>query len=318
MKSKSVILIAGVLLIMLVLQLVFVSQTLKKTVNKQIAGEKTFGVPIPDRNALVEPPEKASGFQDPQIYAKAIILMDVKSSYVMYSKNAIEKVPIASTTKIMTAIVVLEDHFDKLNDVVTISYPMIAVEGSDIKLQVGEQITVENLLKGLLIMSGNDTAYAIATYFGGKDKFVSHMNDKVKNLGLIDTQLKDPAGLDDTGYSTAHDLAILATYAMRNDKFREIVKMSETSISSVNGNIIHELKSSNRLIKSDEQLYYPLATGIKTGFTYEAGHCLVSAANKNDHEILSVILNTNENTILASAKESKKLLEWGFNNWTWQ
>jgi len=313
--------IFGCLFLVFIGQLLISSSYLVSADNPQnsqkIAGEN-INLPEPVKEGLVRPPEKSSEAQDPQIYAKSVILIDVQSAYVMYAKNASDKIPMASTTKIMTAIVILEDFSDRLNDVVTISYPMIAVEGSDIQLRVGEKITVENLLKGLLIMSGNDTAFALATYFGGKDVFVAKMNEKAVFLGLKNIQYNDPAGLDEESSSTAHDLAVLASYAMRNQKFSEIVRTRETTISSADNAITHDLKSSNRMLKADEQYYYPNAIGIKTGFTNEAGHCLVSAAEKDGHMILGVILSTDENTVQASAKESKKLLEWGFVNWTWE
>lgn len=321
MTLKILWIVFGVLFVILIGQLVLstnlVSADTFRPNYQKIAGSEV-NLPEPDRKALVSPPEKSSDTEDPQIYAKSIILVDVASSYVMFAKNSDEKIPIASTTKIMTALVILEDYSDKLNDVMTITYPMIAVEGSDIQLKVGEKMTVENLLKGLLIMSGNDTAYALAGHFGGVDPFVSRMNKKAILLGLSDTQYKDPAGLDDSGFSTAHDLAVLASYAMRNQKFHEIVSTPETTISSVDGAITHDLKSSNRMLRSEEQFFFPEVVGIKTGFTNEAGHCLASAAEKDGHEILGVILNTNENSIYASARESKKLLEWGFGNWTWK
>ena len=301
-----------------VIALIFTSQNKPKGLiaDKKIAGI-ALSLSLPDKTAIVRPPVKSSDAKDPNILAKSALLIDIDSGYRMYEKNIQEKIPIASTTKIMTAIVVLENHLDSLEDTVTITYPMIAVESSDIKLQVGEKISVNNLLKGLLIMSGNDTAYTLAGYFGGKEKFVEEMNTKARYLGLKNTAYKDPAGLDDEGLSTADDLAIVGTYAMRLEKFREIVKTTETTIASTDGRIIHDLKTSNHLLKTDDPYYYPNAYGIKTGFTYEAGHCLVSAATLNGHSILSVILNTNEDTIFASAKESRKLFDWGFNNWSW-
>lgn len=320
MKVKILWLISGLFFIILVWQLIITTNVVsraKSTFLVKVAGEET-NLPQPDKSALVRPPEKSSGYADPQIAAKAVILIDIASADVMYATNASEKMPIASTTKIMTAMVVLDDYGDKLNDVVSITYPMIAVEGSDIKLVPGEKITVGNLLQGLLIMSGNDTATALATYFGGQDAFVAKMNSKARELGLVNTHFFDPAGLDDNGYSTPHDLAILASYALRHQTFREIVKTPETTITSVDGSISHALKTSNRLVKSDDPFFYPLAIGIKTGFTYAAGHCLVSAAAKDGHEILGVVLNTNVNSITASAAESRKLLEWGFANWSWQ
>lgn len=262
-------------------------------------------------------PKKNPNVKDPQIFAKTAYLIDGTSFYPLYSKREDEKVPIASTTKMATAITVLENYPDKLNDTVTITSKMINVEGSDIKLRPGEKITVENLLNGLLIMSGNDTAYSLAEYFGGKEKFVLEMNKKVEEIGLKNTHYKDPAGLDDDGYSTAKDLAILAAYNLKNSKFATIVKTTEKTVYSTDGKIAHELKNSNRLIHTDEPYYLPYAIGVKTGFTYGAGHALVSAGQKDGKLLISVVLNTNENTITASAKESKKLLEWGFNSWTW-
>jgi len=283
---------------------------------KQIFGVSN-NLPEPDKFTPTRPPEKSSSFSQPQILSKSAILVDVPSSYPLFEQNADQKLPIASTTKIATALVVLENYDDKLNEVVTITYPMINVAGSDIQLKAGEKITVESLLKGLLIMSGNDTAYSLAAHFGGKESFVKEMNEKAKKIGLENTSFKDPAGLDDDGFSTAHDLAILAAYAMRNEKFSEIVKTSETTISSIDGQIVHDLKTSNRLIKADENYYFPYAIGIKTGYTYGAGHCLISSATKDGHTILGVILGTNEDSIFASARESRKLLDWGFTNWIW-
>lgn len=319
MKVKIIWLICGLVVFILVWQLIVTTNVIfhaKTSLAKKIAGE-SLNLPQPDKKALVRPPEKSSEARDPQIAAKIAILIDVDSAYVMFEKEADEKVPVASTTKIMTALVVLEDFGDKLNETVTITYPMVAVEGSDIKLIPGEKISVEYLLKGLLIMSGNDTAFALALHFGGKEDFVSRMNAKARQLGLENTHFADPAGLDDEGFSTARELAILGTYAMRNQNFRQIVKTTDTLITSADGAITHELKSSNRLLKTAESFFYPWAIGIKTGFTNEAGHCLVSAAEKEDHEILGVILYTYENSIYASARESRKLLDWGFANWTW-
>jgi len=262
-------------------------------------------------------PTKKSNFTTPYINAKANLLMDLDSAYILHEDKASEKVPIASTTKIATALVVLENYPDKIQDIVTITGKMINVEGSDIQLRTGEKISVENLLKGLLIMSGNDTAYSLAEYFGGKENFVKEMNTKVNSIGATNTQYKDPAGLNDEGYSTAHDLAMIAAYALRNDKFQLIVKTAKEDIYSSDGLIKHELRNSNRMLHEDEVFYYPYTIGVKTGFTYAAGHVLVSAAEKDGHRLLSVVLNTYENTTTASAKESKKYLEWGFDNWQW-
>lgn len=262
-------------------------------------------------------PRKNENTSDPLIYAKSAYLIDVDSAYQMYGKNEKSRLPIASTTKMITAIVVLEDYKDQLNDTVTITKEMINVIPSIISLRPGEKITVENLLHGLLIMSGNDAAYSLADYFGGRKNFVVKMNEKIAQLGLSDTQVKDPAGLSDEGYSTAQDLAIIGAYALRKAEFSKIISIARESIFSTDNRVRHDLTNSNRLIRSEEKTYFPFSLGGKTGFTYEAGHVLVSAAQKDGHKILAVILNTTEASNDASAKESKKLLEWGFANWRW-
>lgn len=284
---------------------------------KQVAGQANFNITELKVQTPPKLPTQKENVATPAIFANAVLLMDAETFYPLYAKAENQKMPIASTTKIATALVVLEDYKDKLNEVVTITPKMIAVEGSDIQLRPGEKITVENLLKGLLIMSGNDTAYALADHFGGRENFVSQMNAKVKKIGLQNTQYQDPAGLNDNGYSTAKELAILAAYALRQPKFAEVVKTSETTVYSADGRIAHELKNSNRMLRQEEQYFFPYAIGVKTGFTFAAGHVLVSAAQKDNRRLIAVVLNTNENTIVASAKESKKLLEWGFANWTW-
>lgn len=314
MLSKILWIICGLLIIFGLFVVTRGSISLK---SKKVSGVFDQSSTDFDIGSPVKIPVKNLNAQEPQIYAKAVYLIDLESFYPMYAKEEKTQVPIASTTKMATALVILENHADKLQDTVTITSQMIFVEGSDIQLRTDEKITVENLLNGLLIMSGNDTAYALADYFGGKESFVKEMNEKVYKIGAKDTQYQDPAGLDDKSHSTARDLAIIAVYSLRNQKFSEIVKTPQKTISSVDGRIIHELKNSNRMLRQEEPFYYPYTIGVKTGFTNEAGHVLVSSAEKDGHKILAVVLNTHENSLTASAKESRKLLEWGFNNWTW-
>ncbi|MCL5407594.1 MAG: D-alanyl-D-alanine carboxypeptidase [Patescibacteria group bacterium] len=316
MNSKTLWTICFLLTFILVIVIGQGIYTSGKSTNRSVAGAKSE-LPQIDEKSLVKPPQKKSDIKDPNINSKAAILIDEASFKILYQKDSDLKVPIASTTKIMTSLVVLEDYPDKMKDAVTLTREMINVEGSDAQLRPGEKISVENLLKGLLIVSGNDAAYSLASYLGGKDQFVQKMNSKAQFLGLKNTSYKDPAGLNDEGYSSAHDLAVIGTYALRNKTFADIVKTPETTVVSNDGLILHEFKSSNRMLRTEEQFYYPFTIGIKTGFTPEAGHCLVSAAQKDGHRLIAVILNTNENTLTASAKESRKLLDWGFNSWTW-
>lgn len=312
MKTAKILLTIGGVFAVIILATVVTKISTNDT--KKVAGVSTQNIFNLDVKIL---PKHNEGSLAPNIQAKAAYLIDVDTALPLYAKNEKEKLPIASTTKIATALVVLENYGDRLKDVVTITPQMINVEETTIKLRAGEKITVENLLNGLLINSGNDTAFALSQYFGGTKNFVAEMNNKVWQIGLAETQYFDPAGLNDDGRSTARDLAVLGAYALRNSKFAEIVKTPEKDIASVDGHLVHDLTNSNRLVRPEETLYLPYAIGVKTGFTYEAGHVLVSAAEKDGHRIIAVVLNTYKDTTPASAEESKKLLEWGFANWTW-
>ena len=263
----------------------------------------------------------------PPVYSKSYILLDAANGDVLIGKNTNISVPVASTTKMVTALVARE-VFD-LNELVTIEKFAANINGSEIKLILGEKITVRDLIKGLLIQSGNDAAFALAGHYGNKyatqseslsndstgpgnyQHFVEKMNEYVKNIGLTDTVFGDPAGLDDkVGYSTAWDLANIARLILLDDVLAKIVTTPKTTVASVDGQYIHELESSNRLILSDSIYYLPGVLGIKTGFTPEAGHCLVSAYKFGATILIGVILNTNEYSITASASESKKLYNW--------
>lgn len=260
---------------------------------------------LPDN--IIKLPEKISD-KKPNVFAKSILLIDVPTSYILYSQSPEQKTPIASTTKIMTAIIVLENY--KFDEIITVPKEAVQVIGSDIQLRTDEKLTVEDLLNGLLINSGNDAAYALALKMGSIEKFVEKMNSKAQEFGLRNTNFKDPAGLDDTGYSTAKDLAVMTAYALRNPKFVQITKTKEKTIYSTDGNIKHDLKNSNRLVAEFD---YSGAIGVKTGFTPEAGHALVAAVERNNRTLVSVVLNTAENTITASATESRKLFDWAYS-----
>lgn len=257
------------------------------------------------------------GSAKPYVYSKSYLLMDSATTEVIVSKNADTALPIASTTKMTTALVAME--LFNLDDVVTISAFPPKINGSKIGLVKGEKITVLNLLKGLLIYSGNDTAYALAEHYsneeGNYQKFVQRMNEFVQNHNLNGTQFNDPAGLDDTGHSTAFDLANIARLLLNNKTLAQIVSTPETTIASTDGSTTHELKNTNRLILTDSGYYMPDVVGIKTGFTPDAGHCLISAEKVGDRYLIGVILNTDEYTITASASEMKKLFTWASTNW---
>jgi len=267
---------------------------------------------LPNLPVSNNPPTKKADYYEPYVWADSIIALDEKSFYPLWEKNAHKQVPIASTTKIMTAIVALENY--GLNDTIEISEKAALQIGSETQLRTGEKLTVEAILNALLIQSGNDAAYALAEKIGF-DNFVRKMNDKAKEIGLKDTEFKDPAGLDEAGHSSAFDLGIMTAYALKLNKFSEIVKTPEKIIYSVDGRIEHKLDNSNRLIKADSPFYLAEAIGVKTGYTPDAGHCMVSAAKFSNHTVISVVLNTAESTNEASAKETKKLLDWVNNSY---
>jgi len=314
MKNKFLIIIIIILIFILVYINFFYnnkksfSNNSSKKIDITINSDYDFNL-----NSIIKKlPVKNNNFNEPDIWSDAYILLDQNSSITLAKYNENKKVPVASTTKIMTAIIVLENY--KLDEIVEISQEAATQIGDDIDLMTNEKISVYDLLLCLLIKSGNDAAYALAEHMG-YDKFINKMNEKVKYLGLSNTDFKDPAGLDDLGYSTPYDLAIITSYALKNETFKEIIKKQNAVAKSVDGYYEHELKNSNRLIQNDELFFYDKSFGVKTGFTPDAGHCLVSAAFDNNHTLISVVLNTFEDTADASAKESNKLLRWGFKNY---
>jgi len=256
-------------------------------------------------------PEKKTGVQDPNILADVVMLIDDETKYPLFYKNEKEPVPIASITKVMTFIIARENY--KLDEIVEIGDESTKVVGSKINLKNSEKITVESLLYGLLINSGNDAASALSCHFGSQEEFVKKMNEKARELEMNNTYFVDSAGLNDGGRSSAFDIAIMFSYALKDDLFKNIIKISETEIHSVDGEIIHSLKNSNRLITGEIQLGGIL--GGKTGFTLDAGHTLVCAAERDGNRLISVILKTFVNTKTASAYESQKLLSWGFESY---
>ncbi|MCL5795721.1 MAG: serine hydrolase [Patescibacteria group bacterium] len=314
--------LAIIILLLIGIAIVFfrqISINSKKNITGQVKSAQTEQTNVSidvDPYKLTMPPQNKNSSR-PLIYAKNYILMDVDSFYPLAEKESHTAVPVASTTKIMTAIIVLENY--NLSDVVTISQNAAGQIGDDVTLRTDEKITVENLLYALILRSGNDAAMALAEFYkdGGKEGFIRKMNEKAQFLGMKDTNFMDPAGLDDNGKSSAFDLALAASYAMKNKRFSELTNTSQKTVTSIDGKFSHDLTTSNRLVKPDESFYSPFANGVKTGYTPDAGHCLVSSAIKDNHQLIGVILNTYESTIIASAKESKKLLDWGFDNFQW-
>jgi len=235
----------------------------------------------------------------PNVSAASAVVYDSDSNRFLYEKDADRRMKIASTTKIMTAIVVLE-NFD-LDDVVTIERRHYS-EGSSMYLREGEKVTVRDLLYGLMLMSGNDAALALAYHCAGSpDEFAVLMNNKAKELGLENSSFRNPSGLDQDGhYSTARDMALLASYCMKNRDFREIVGTKSGTYAG-------------RYMSNHNKLLFRLegTTGLKTGYTKSAGRCLVSAVKRNGREIIMVTLNAPDDW-----RDHTLLCNWAFGSYS--
>ena len=230
------------------------------------------------------------------VNAKSAILMDGLTGAVYFEQNADERLPMASTTKIMTAIVALESGDIEREYEVKQEYTL--VEGTSMSLRAGETLSIHDTLWGLLMLSGNDAALALAGECGGAKNFVAKMNAKALALGLENTHFDNPHGLDsETHYTTARELAALASYALQNETFREIVSATGHTAAG------RSMTNHNRLLRS-----YEGACGVKTGFTKRAGRCLVSAAERNGRRLVAVTLHDPDDW-----KDHAELLDLGFS-----
>lgn len=218
--------------------------------------------------------------------AQSAVLIDGHGGSVIYEKNAHTRMGMASTTKIMTALVAIEKC--PLEKQVQIADEAVGIEGSSIYLKHGEVLTMEQLLYALLLQSANDAATAIAIEVAGSvDNFALLMNEKAASIGLKDTHFTNPHGLyDDNHYTTAFELAVITKHALENETFRKIVSTFKQTIPLNNGDGTRLLVNHNKLLK-----IYDDAIGVKTGFTKKTGRCLVSAAEKDGTTVIAVTLN---------------------------
>ena len=239
------------------------------------------------------------------ISAESAILIDADSGEILYGSNYSQKMPMASTTKIMTAVVAIENM--PLDTKIKIPAVATGIEGSSIYLCAGEILTLEQLLYALLLSSANDAATAIALSVGGSiEGFADMMNEAAKRIGLEDTHFENPHGLDgEDHYTTAEDLARLTAYALALPKFREIVSTYKKSIPFDNKENGRLLVNHNKLLRS-----YSGAIGVKTGFTKKSGRCLVSAAERNGVTLIVVTLNAPNDW-----QDHTMMLDYGFENY---
>lgn len=237
------------------------------------------------------------------ISAKAYVLMAADTREVLCAYNEDEKLPMASTTKIMTSLIALEQGIPEQQ--IKVSSDMVAVEGTSIGLLPDDLITVRTLVYGMLLESGNDaanvTAYAVA---GGQTQFLDLMNQKAKEIGMFNTCFETVSGLDsENHYSTAYDMALLGSYAIQNPEFLKICSTKTARVSYGNPPYARTFENHNKMLS-----YYDGAIGIKTGFTKKSGRCLVSAATRNGVTLVAVTLNAPNDW-----SDHQKLFDYGFS-----
>lgn len=239
------------------------------------------------------------------VSANSAILIEATTGRVLFEQNAYEKRPMASTTKVMTAILALENC--DLDETVVVSENASGVGGSSIWLSVGEHMPLSDMLFGLMLSSGNDAAVAIAEHVGGSvEEFVGMMNAKAQEIGAYNTHFINPNGLPaDDHYTTAYDLSLICAYAMRNDYFCEVVKTQYKTLPWEGHEWDRVCKNKNKLLWN-----YEGGNGIKTGYTDAAGKCLCAAANREGMQLIAVVLDAPD-----MFNDCTRLLDYGFENY---
>ena len=239
----------------------------------------------------------------PTINARRYAIYDRASGMCIYGKDENKATAIASTTKIMSIIIVIENC--NLSDTVTITAKSAGIGGSRLGLHTDDKITVMDLLYGLMLRSGNDSAVALAIHTAGSvEKFAELMNQKAEELGLTNTHFVTPHGLDNPNhYSTAYELAKITDYALKNETIAKIVK-TKTAVININGKPM-QINNTNELLGNIDGVY-----GVKTGFTNNAGRCLVTSVKRGDMDLIIVVLGAD--TRKDRAKDSMKLIEYSY------
>ena len=268
-----------------------------------LADDEIDNLDINGIDKVIETASEATN--EPKINSKYAIVMDRNSEAILYGKNEMTKTKMASTTKIMTALVVIENV--NLNNIVEISGKAAGTGGSRLKIKKGDKITVRDLLYGLMLRSGNDAAVALAEHVAETvEGFAILMNKKAEELGLVNTHFVTPHGLDsDEHYTTTYELAILTDYALKNKTFEDIVKTKSCNI-NINGEV-RNISNTNELLGYLNGVY-----GVKTGFTNGAGRCLVTAIKRDNLDIICIVLGAD--TKKNRTTDSIKLIEYIFAN----
>lgn len=250
---------------------------------------------------------------EPNIISQGAIVMDAETGRVLFGKNIDEPLAMASTTKIMTAIVTLENA--NLNDIVVVGKNPTSAPNVKMNLKEGEEISLQNLLYALMLQSSNDAAVAIAEHvFGDVETFCIKMTEKASLLGAKDTVFKTPNGLDlDDHHSTAYDMALITRYALQNPKFVDIINTSEVNFTTNKNS--YSITNKNAFLS-----LYEGANGVKTGYTNKAGYCFVGSATRDDMTLISVVLTSGWGTTGKTYRweDTKNLLDYGFENFEYK
>jgi D-alanyl-D-alanine carboxypeptidase (penicillin-binding protein 5/6) len=249
---------------------------------------------------------RESSWSPDQLTASAAAVIDLSSGAILFEKNSKELVFPASTTKLMTALIVKDNY--NLDQVISL-VEVPRIDGASIGLQPNEQLTIKDLLKATLIQSGNETALILAqNYPGGTASFVNAMNRKAVELHLFDTHFSNVMGFDQAGhYSSARDLALLSRYFMQDELLREIVSTKTTSIGDVRGWYKHQIWNTHQLLNPAEGII-----GVKTGTTEGAGEVLITQVDRNGRQLLFVVLGSKDRY-----QETKNLISWSENSFVW-
>lgn len=279
-------------------------QIVKRAAALCIAGALVLG-------GTIYPKAKAQDLQtEVEVSAQSAVLMTADTGTVLYEKDAFSQRPMASTTKIMTALLTLEEG-ERLGDpVIQITEEMVAVEGSSMGLQAGDEISLSNLAAGMLLASGNDAANAAAIYLAGSlEDFVELMNQRAVEIGMEHTHFVTPSGLDGESadgrghYSTAYDMALLAREVLQNEQFRELCSSASYAVDFARPVKHVTYTNHNKLLSQ-----YEGCVGVKTGYTKQAGRCLVSAAERDGALLIAVTLDAPDDW-----KDHTVMLDYGFS-----
>lgn len=255
----------------------------------------------------------AEEVKKPEVNAHSAIIMDYKTGRILWGKNETEKMSMASTTKIMTAIIALENG--NMDDIVTVS--KLAAMSPDVQMNLvtGEKIKLGDLMYALMYTSYNDAAVAIAEHVGGSvENFCKMMTEKAHEIGAVNTIFETPSGLDKGNHhSTAYDLALIAKYALDNEQFMKLISGNEKKVSSDKRE--YYLPNKNRLLRE-----FQGANGMKTGFTNKAGHCFVGTAKRDDMQLITVVLASGWGSKGREQKwvDTKRLMTYGFENYDYK